>query len=251
MKLYSDLAEYYYTIEKENRNIDSDIRMIITLLKEIKDPSLLDIGCGTGEHIEKLSGFHIDCTGIDSSSSMLKIAKIRFPNAGVFINNDMRSFDFREKFDMVISLFGSFDYMINDSDVNAVLGNTWKALKPGGIGLFEIWNAAPIREIKKKPLTLVSEIQYKDEIIKRERGFSLIKGSKTTIVQVNYQYIFPNKKIIRDQHTMRAFTRSEILYYLENNKFNVIAFYANSLMDEYNDMSNKIIVLFKKKQLTP
>ncbi|MBN2444531.1 MAG: class I SAM-dependent methyltransferase, partial [Spirochaetales bacterium] len=250
MKLYSDLADYYYVIEKENRNIDNDIRMIKTLIKEIKNPSLLDIGCGTGEHIDKLSKLNIDCTGIDYSISMLKIAKFRFPNSGQFIHKDMRNFSFNEKFDIVISLFGSFDYMIEDVDVNAMLKNTWNALRPGGIGIFEVWNAIPIREIKKKPLTLVSEIKYNNEIIKRERGFSLVEDRGKTVVQVNYKYIFPNKKIIKDQHVMRAFTRTEIAYYLENNEFDVIAFYANSLMELYNDMSNKIIVQFRKNTPT-
>ena len=229
MKLYNELAEYYYAIEKENRIIDNDIRMIKSLLKEINNPSLLDIGCGTGEHLNKLSKLKIDCTGIDSSSSMLKIAKLRFPHAGKFIKKDMRTFDFTEKFDIIISLFGSFDYMIEDSDINAVFRNTWKALKTGGIGLFEVWNATPIRQIRKKPLTLVSEIKYNDEILKRERGFRLADNQDKTIVLVNYNYVFPNNKIIKDEHTMRAFTRTEIGYHLENNEFEVIAFYSNSI----------------------
>jgi SAM-dependent methyltransferase len=245
MKLYNELAEYYYAIENENRNIDDDIRMIKTVLKDMNYPSLLDIGCGTGEHINKLSKLNIDCTGIDSSSSMLKIAGIRFPNSGVFLRKDMRNFDFTEEFNIVISLFGSFDYMTEDSDINAALKNTWKSLKPGGIGLFEIWNAIPIKEIKKKPLTLVSSIKYNDNIIKRERGFILADDNGRNIVRVDYNYILPDK-IIKDRHIMRAFTKTEIEYHLEKNEFDVVAFYSNSLMEAYNDMSNKIIVHFKK-----
>jgi SAM-dependent methyltransferase len=245
MKLYNELAEYYYAIENENRNINNDIHMIKTLLKDINNPLLLDIGCGTGEHINKLSKLNIDCTGIDSSSSMLEIAKIRFPDSGIFIQKDMKTFDFTEKFDIVISLFGSFDYMTEDSDINAVLRNTWKSLKPGGTGLFEVWNAIPIREIKKKPLTLVSRIKYNDDIIQRERGFILADDQDKSIVQVDYNYIFPGK-IIKDKHIMRAFTRTEIEYHLENNEFEVVAFYSNSSMEAYNEMSNKIIVHFKK-----
>ena len=248
MKLYRELAEYYFSIEKENRDIENDICMIGNLLQNINKPSLLDIGCGTGEHLNKLSELNINCTGIDSSKSMLKIANIRFPNSGLLIEKDMRKFDFKEKFDIAISLFGSFDYMIEDSEINAVLTNTWKALKPGGIGLFEIWNAVPIREIEEKPLTLVSEINYNGKIIKRERGFKLSNNQKKTIVEVHYNYIFQDEKSLKDKHVMRAFTRTEIQYHLENNGFDVIKFYSNSSMDKFNDMSNKIIVQFRKNK---
>jgi SAM-dependent methyltransferase len=251
MKLYNELAEYYYSIEKENRNIDNDIRLVKSLIKDINNPSLLDIGCGSGEHINILSKLNIDCTGIDSSSSMLQIAKIRFPDSGVFIRKDMRTFDFNERFDIVISLFGSFDYMTEDRDINAAFKNIWKSLKPRGIGLLEIWNAIPIRTIKEKPLTLVSKIKYNGNIITRERGFTLLDYHDKTVVQVNYNYTLPDDKIIQDQHIMRAFTRTEIEYHLENNGFDVVAFYANSSMEAYNDISNKIIVHFKKTNTTP
>ncbi len=246
MKLYNELAEYYYAIENENRNIISDIRMIGTLLKNIKRPSLLDIGCGTGEHINELSKLNIDCTGIDSSVSMLDIARSRFPNSGVFIRKDMKDFDFAEKFHIAVSFFGSLDYMIDDSEINLVIKNTWNSIKPGGTGLFEIWNAIPIKTIKEKPLTLISKTIYNNILITRERGFRLIEENGKTVVEVNYNYMLPDNKILKDRHIMRAFTRTEIGYHLENNGFNVINFYSNSSMEEYNDVSNKIIVHFKK-----
>ena len=248
MKLYRELAEYYYSIEEENRDIENDIRMISNLLENVNEPLLLDIGCGTGEHLNKLSELNINCTGIDSSRSMLKIAKIRFPNSGLLIEKDMREFDFRGKFDIAISLFGSFDYMIEDSEINAALTNTWKSLKPGGIGLFEVWNAVPIRKIEEKPLTLVSEINYNGKKIKRERGFRLSNNQKKTIVEVYYNYVFQNEKTLKDKHVMRAFTRTEIEYHLENNGFDVIAVYANSSKEKFKDMSNKIIVQFRKSK---
>jgi SAM-dependent methyltransferase len=246
MKLYNELAEYYYAIENDNRNTGNDIRMISNMLKGRNKPSLLDIGCGSGEHINELAKLNIDCTGIDSSSSMLKIARMRFPNSGNFIRKDMQDFNFNEKFDIAISLFGSFNYMIEDSDINAVFKNTWNSIKSGGIGLFEIWNAIPITAIREKPLALVSRINYNNTIITRERGFRLLEDQNKTIVEVNYNYSLPNNKILEDQHIMRAFTRTEIEYHLENNGFNVIDFYSNSSMEAFNDMSNKIIVHFKK-----
>ncbi|MFH0974621.1 MAG: class I SAM-dependent methyltransferase [Spirochaetota bacterium] len=246
MKLYNELAEYYYAIENENRNINDDIRMIQSLTKNIKNPSLLDLGCGTGEHLDLLSKLEFNCTGIDSSSEMYKISRSRFHNSFIFLNEDMRRFDFYEKFDIIISLFGSVDYLIKDSEINKLLQNTWKALKPDGIGIFEIWNAVPIRKIKEKPLTFISKIKYNDKIIKRERGFELLEFQTQTIVKVTYNYIFPGSRIVKDKHIMRAFTCNEIEHFMKKNEFQVIAMYSNSLLEPYRDISNKIILHFKK-----
>ncbi len=61
MKLYDELAEYYYAIENNHRNIRDDISLILSVMKDHHNPSLLDLGCGTGEHISELSrrGFHL------------------------------------------------------------------------------------------------------------------------------------------------------------------------------------------------
>jgi SAM-dependent methyltransferase len=247
MKLYHELAEYYYSIEQEKRDIDNDINMILDLLKETENPSLLDLGCGTGEHLDKLSRLGIKCTGLDSSEEMLRTARSRFPNSAEFIKSDMKNFDFENRFDLVISLFGSFDYITESNDINSVLKNVWKALKPEGTGLLEIWNALPLQKIKEKPLTFVSETSLNNTSIKRERGFKLLDYPDKTIVEVKYNYYISELEIIQDLHIMRAFTSNEIEYFLYNNGFRIIDLYSNSSLKAYDAMSGRIIVLFKKE----
>lgn len=75
MKLYSELAEYYYFIENNGRNISNDVFFIRNYLPNKIPVYLLDIGCGTGEHCNLLSREAVKCTGIDSSEDMIKIAK--------------------------------------------------------------------------------------------------------------------------------------------------------------------------------
>ncbi|MBN2040783.1 MAG: methyltransferase domain-containing protein [Spirochaetes bacterium] len=247
MKLYQELAEYYFSIEKENRRIDDDIKFISSLISDSDKPALLDLGCGTGEHLAGLSKLGIDCTGIDASKSMIRIAKLRFPGSARFINETIESFSYNQEFDIIISLFGSMDYLLDDKNINAALQNTEKALKPGGIGVFELWNAYPILKIKEKTLNRVSRTNHKGKLIERQRGFKLLDHTDKTIVEVNYLYKLPGKEILKDRHIMRAFTREEIINYLEKNGFDVLACYSNSGMQPYKNTSNKMILHFKKR----
>ena len=246
MKLYHELAEYYYALEEKHRNIDDDISLIESLLKHKKNPSLLDLGCGTGEHLFKLSKTGIKCTGIDASNSMLRIAKLRFPDSIEFKNEDMRFINFNKKFDLVISLFGSFNYITEDADINKVFKNTWDALKPDGIGLFEIWNSIPILKIKEKPVTKVSKINYRGKEIERERGFKLLNNMNKTLVEVDYNYIISRNENIKDRHLMRAFTKDEIADFIIDNGFRICNIFSNTLEEPYNPISNAIVIQFQK-----
>ena len=187
MKLYHELAEYYFSIESSHRNIKNDISLIRSLIRDRKSPSILDLGCGTGEHLNLLSRYGIKCIGIDNSEDMLKIARKRFRGNIEFIKMDITEFDYYDEFDVIISLFGSINYLIEDSKFHKALWNTWKALKPDGIGLFEIWNSIPIQNIKEKNISPISTTKYNDTFIERERGYHLISNIGKTIAEVKLQ----------------------------------------------------------------
>ncbi len=249
MKLYRQLAEYYFAIENNHRNIEDDIALIAELLSGRPDPSLLDLGCGTGEHLSLLFRRGVRCTGIDSSAEMLKIARLRFPNGIEFAEKNMLRFDYFEAFNMALSLFGSFNYMIEDGDVDRVFWNTWRALTPGGIGLFEIWNAVPVRRIEKKDMDLVSKTSYEGVVIERRRGFTIHGTRGRTVVDVNYNYTITRggaTETLRDRHVMRAFTIDEISAFITGNGFAIKNLYSNSRKEPYRETSNKILIHFEK-----
>src|SRR5271157_4506748 len=173
MKLYDELAEYYFAIENNHRDIHNDVSFITNLLANAKNASLLDLGCGTGEHLDLLRRVGFRCRGIDISEKMLLTARRRFPQGIEFIRMDMTDIGYDSEFDMIISLFGSFNYLIQDSHIISMLDKTRKALKPGGLCVFEIWNTTPLIKIRKKDIGLISTTNFKGAIIKRERGFKL------------------------------------------------------------------------------
>ena len=251
MKLYHQLAEYYFAIENNNRNIFHDIELIRSQVSDIKHPKLLDLGCGTGEHLSHLVKSDFICTGIDSSDDMIHIARTRFPEKIEFVRADMRDIKYNEEFDIVISLFGSMNYLIEDTDIDRVFRNIHSALKKKSVALLEIWNSYPVSLIGKKPVSKVSVTRYSGTTIERERGFSLMDNeAKKTIVEVNYRYVLKKnraKNIFTDKHIMRPFTPEEINRFIANNGFKIKAIYSNSLKDSFENISNRMFLVLHKK----
>lgn len=250
MKLYSELAEYYFSIESNHREIQNDIILIRSYLNGLDQPAILDLGCGTGEHLNALRKFGVRGVGIDSSAEMLEVAKKRYPSGIEFIHKSFSNFDYYNEFDAVLCLFGSMVYLLNDKDVDNFFWNTWRALKPGGIGIFELWHSTPVKKIKSRPLSHVSSTKYNDIMIERERGFHIIEDSKRTIAKVEYQYkVFApgSSDTYSDTHIMRSFTLEEISAFIKSNGFEIRNVFANSLKEKFNENSNKMLIIFQKE----
>jgi SAM-dependent methyltransferase len=250
MKLYSELAEYYFSIESNHREIQNDIILIRSYLNGLDQPSILDLGCGTGEHLNALKKFGVRGVGIDSSAEMLDVARRRYPSGIDFIRKSFSNFDYYNEFDAVLCLFGSMVYLLTDKDVDNFFWNTWRALKPGGIGIFELWHSTPVQKIKSRPLSHVSSTKYNDIIIERERGFNIIEDPKRTIAKVEYQYkVFSpdSSETYSDTHVMRSFTLEEISAFIKSNGFEIRNVFANSLKEKFNENSNKMLIIFQKE----
>lgn len=72
--------------------------------QHIEDKTILEIGCGTGRHTQKLLGKNNKVTGIDLSEGMLAIARKKISHSDVeFIHAIFLTYNFRgELFDVVL-----------------------------------------------------------------------------------------------------------------------------------------------------
>lgn len=99
--------------------------------------SLLDVGCGTGEHLKHLAP-HFEVTGVDANAAMLAVARRKLP-AVRWVRGRMHAFRLRERFDVITCLFSTIGYVRSESDLVRVLRNFARHLRPGGIAIVEPW----------------------------------------------------------------------------------------------------------------
>lgn len=103
-------------------------RDVVAMIERVTGPmatrSVLDVGCGTGALLRCVTpGQYV---GVDPSEKMLQELKHRHPSAAV-VRTPLASFASGQKYDLVLSLFGSGSYL-SDAELERIP----LMLKPGG-----------------------------------------------------------------------------------------------------------------------
>jgi SAM-dependent methyltransferase len=139
IRQYGELAKYYDLLYSW-KDYDKECRVIIDLIKRFKasaGTSLLDVGCGTGKHVQRLAE-EFECVGMDVSEAMLTLAR-RQARGVEFVKGDMVDFDLQRKFDVVLCLFSSIGYVRTYSRLGRTLWNIGRHLRDGGVVIIEPW----------------------------------------------------------------------------------------------------------------
>jgi 2-polyprenyl-3-methyl-5-hydroxy-6-metoxy-1,4-benzoquinol methylase len=111
--------------------------------------NILDLGCGPGIYLEKLAVEGHTCTGIDFSENSIAYAEnqAREKKLGIrYICMDYLELDFEKQFDLILLIYTDLGVLLPD-ERNSLLKKILRALKPGGIFIFDVVNEKNI-EIK-------------------------------------------------------------------------------------------------------
>lgn len=156
--LYEKYGKYYNLIYS-SIDYDGEVEEISNLLQAEQTgiKSILDIGCGTGSYVLRLSKKGYVADGIDSSPPMIEAAKSKLREADIQASvslEDVKEFSFEKSYDAVICLFGSFDYLYEDSDIQGLFKGIHQSLSNGGIFMLDFLNAEFFKHNQPKPVIL-------------------------------------------------------------------------------------------------
>ncbi|WP_416354117.1 class I SAM-dependent methyltransferase [Agrilactobacillus fermenti] len=104
-------------------------------------PKLLELACGTGDLAVRLQQHGYQVTGLDISEEMLALADQKISEAQLkvpLIQGDMLDLGFPANFDVVTCFDDSLCYLRDSKAVAQTFSNVYRALKPGGIFLFDV-----------------------------------------------------------------------------------------------------------------
>ena len=203
-----------------------------------KETSLqvLDLGCGTGSHDEILaSKYGYQITGVDLSPRMIEIARKKaIPNFEGIVG-DIRNFEVKRSYDVVISMFHVLSYITSMDDLVNVFKRVGNALLTGGIFIFDTWYTPGV--LTEKPEVRIREFTFEGSDFLRiavpENNYH------NSVVNVNYSWIQVNGEkgggsVFSEVHSMRYFSFSEINYLADIAGFDLV-----EMSDFFNKVSEK------------
>jgi SAM-dependent methyltransferase len=221
--VYADCYDALYI----DKNYDAECDLIERLLctyGEGEIASILDLGCGTGNHALPLAGRGFEVTGVDRSEFMLEQARNKAsafgrPSLDHFHNADIRTVELGQRFDAALLMFAVLGYQLDNADVSAALRTARRHLRPGGLLLFDVWYG---------PAVLFQRPSEREKIIPTSTG-KILRGSSSEldtsrhICTVRYHVSkFAAERLLsesQEEHPVRYFFPLEIKLFLESTGF--------------------------------
>ena len=116
----------------------AQLHAIIRTHKRALGNRLLDVACGTGQHIHALRALGYECEGLDLDKNLVAIARDKNPSV-TFRVADMLDVDLGATFDVVTCLFSSIGYVKTVDRLRQAIANMARHLVPGGVLIVEPW----------------------------------------------------------------------------------------------------------------
>lgn len=184
--------------------------------------SIIDLGCGTGNHALRLAARGYAVTGVDLSSDMLDVARAKADAANTdvcFLAGDVRYVDTRGPYDAALMMFAVLGYQHENTDVRAAFSNTRRMLRPGGLFIFDAWHGAGV--LADPPASRTRTIATEREAF--ERTASAEMNDRRHLCTVRYALRSLNGgQMTHETHVIRYFFPMELEMHLEGAGFRTL-----------------------------
>lgn len=132
---------------------------------ELVNPSIVDLGCGTGEITLGLADSAKNITGVDYSEEMLSVAMNKGfeQNKNInWIKQDIRQLEGFNNIDLITSYCDVINYLTKTTEVETVFKRVYESLSDSGVFTFDIHAQAFIKEhlINKTFADVTNETAY-------------------------------------------------------------------------------------------
>jgi SAM-dependent methyltransferase len=242
--LYEALYKY--------KDYRAEANLIDKAIKKYKpgSTSILDYGCGTGNHAAALLSKGYRVCGVDKNPYMLRKAKDKLKEKKAdFYSTKERGVIKPGSIDVCVLLFDVLSYMNSNEELMDFLSYVKKILANGGLFIFDFWYGPGV--INLRPVKRRKEYFLGDKKIVRitKPTHDLNKCMVKVEHEVN---VFERNKIVKkifDIHLMRYFFKNEIDLFLRQHGFKILKFGLWDNVDKLpsvNDWSALVIAKVTK-----
>lgn len=234
---YEEWADFIDTVIQHHRN---------------ETATVLELACGTGSLSLLLD--ELDCyeiTATDASADMLKVARIKAgeANAGIkWKQIDFLDIRLEEEYDAVLILFDSINYLTETAQIEKLLQQVRKVIKPDGIFIFDFTTPGYSKTI----VSLLNE----DRIT--ENGYRYIRESSYDDRRRLHKNDFTIRKLdndrkrviseCRETHIQKIYSLCEIQDIVSRSEFSILTSYQDFEMIEAGEKSGRVTMVLKCRE---
>lgn len=239
MDKYLDFANLYDRL-MDDFDYEKWYEYIEEIFKRYRKPkNILEMACGTGNLSYHLAKAGYEFTGFDLSEEMLSIAYnklIDFDNIKL-LQQDMREFSINEKFDSIISICDSINYITDSNDLLDTFKNVFNHLEEDGLFIFDINSYYKLKYIIGNNIFA----EDRNDIFYTWQNYY---DDKTDICEF-YLTFFESKdgenySRIDEVHMERAYKTEEVIDLLGKAGFTNIEYYDGITFNPVNEKSERI-----------
>lgn len=192
---FGDYACFYDALYQDKDYQAECDYLLATLARFDTRPTrtILDLGCGTGNHDLPLTRMGYEVVGVDRSEAMVAQARCKATDAALdaeFLTGDIRDLNLGRTFDAVISMFAVISYQCSNDDLLGMMRTARRHLKPGGLFVFDGWFG---------PAVLMSGPVAASKIVRTQDG-ETIERSASPVLDVLAHTVEVSYRVTRSRH---------------------------------------------------
>lgn len=209
-------------------------------LEHGKNPkTILEMACGTGNMSYHLAKSGYDLTCFDLSSDMLSCAyeKLRkYKNVDI-MNQNMIDFKVNKRFQGVLSICDSINYITKKEDLKRVFQNVWHHLEEDGIFIFDINSYYKLKHVIGNNIF----IEDREDVFYTWQNYY----DETNDICEFYLTFFVSEDGIKyerfdEEHIEKAYSPEEIIALLNNVGFKNIDVYSGFTFEKVHEKTERI-----------
>ncbi len=224
------------------------LRYLKKLLKlnRARPKKVLDLACGTGNISELLAKSGYEVTGVDLSAEMIREAQgkaIRNKCEIRYLVQDAVTLDLPgEKFDLVVSMFDSLNYIIDPDELSKAIKRVRQHLIAGGLFIFDVNSYFALQHN-----FFDQDNMYEDEQLRYVWRSEFDPETRLCTIRMRFFAMGPRgvDEEFREVHQQYAYTESDLKTMLTEAGFDVVNCFNAYTLDKVTPTTDRIFFVAK------
>jgi ubiquinone/menaquinone biosynthesis C-methylase UbiE len=229
-KSFSKVYDIIYAQKEYERECDY-IEALFSKYSQRKVLTLLDTAAGTGNHAIRFANRGYQVTASDLSNEMISVAQEKAmaqecKNITFKGGVPMQQFSFEKKYDAIVCLFASINYVFEFKDLMSYLNKVTASLEPGGIFVCDFWNGyAVVNQHTKSKQRRFDKPGASGTYVNRESSHDLDLIQHASHVRMKTSFVENNVPIntTEEDHFLRFYYPQEMKNYVTTAGLEVVS----------------------------